>query len=90
MPMYIKRPIAIEARQITEKNAYELAAWSGSEAIRRPSGELAGMMVYTLEGSMTSVIGDYLIKGVRGEFYFCARDIFEETYYLCGQNNEVV
>jgi hypothetical protein len=29
---------------------------------------------------MTGAVGDYLIKGVRGEFYFCAKDIFEETY----------
>lgn len=87
MPFYIKRPIPIEARQITEKNAYELAAWSNSEAIRRPDGTLAGMMVYTLEGSMTAAVGDYVIKGVRGEFYFNRKDIFEETYYLC--NSEV-
>ena len=29
---------------------------------------------------MTGNIGDYLIKGVRGEHYFCAKDIFHETY----------
>lgn len=81
MPMYVKKPIPIEARQIAAENAEELAAWSKSDVIFRPvDGSIAGMMVYTLEGTMTGSVGDYLIKGVRGEFYFCAKDIFEETY----------
>ncbi len=80
MPFYTKKPIPIEARQITTENADELAAWSKSDIVRRPDGSMTGMMVYTLEGTMTGAIGDYLIKGVRGEFYFCAKDIFEETY----------
>jgi hypothetical protein len=83
MPMYVKKPIPIEARQITVENAEELSAWSKSDVIFRPvDGSISGMMVYTLEGTMTGSVGDYLIKGVRGEFYFCAKDIFEETYDL--------
>ena len=81
MPMYIKKPIPIEARQMTVENAEELAAWSNSVVNKRPDGTISGMMVLTLEGAMTGSVGDYLIKGVRGEFYFCAKDIFEETYY---------
>ena len=44
---------------------------------------LPGSMVVrveTLEGWMEGNEGDYLLKGVRGEFYFCRQDIFEETY----------
>lgn len=80
MPFYIKKPIEVEARQLTEANAEELAEWSDSNITRRPDGTVSGMIVYTLEGLMTGQVGDYLIKGVRGEFYFCAKDIFEETY----------
>jgi len=80
MPFYTKKPIPIEARQITIENADELAAWSKSDIVRRPDGSMTGMMVYTLEDTMTGAVGDYLIKGVHGEFYFCAKDIFEETY----------
>jgi len=80
MPYYTKKPIPIEARQITIEDADELAAWSKSDVVRRLDGTMTGMMVYTLEGTMTGAVGDYLIKGVRGEFYFCAKDIFEETY----------
>lgn len=80
MPFYTKKPVEIEARQITQENADDLAYWSGSDVIRRPDGTVSGMMVYTLEGTMTGAVGDYLIRGVRGEHYFCARSIFEETY----------
>ena len=80
MPFYTKKPIPIEARQITIDNAEELASWSKSNIVRRPDGSMTGMMVYTLEGTMTGAVGDYLIKGVKGEFYFCAKDIFEQTY----------
>jgi len=82
MPMYIKKPIPIEARQMTVENAEELAAWSNSVVNKRPDGTISGMMVLTLEGAMTGSVGDYLIKGIRGEFYFCAKDIFEESYDL--------
>jgi hypothetical protein len=80
MPMYVKKPIPIEARQVTVENAEELSAWSSSVVIKRPDGTISGMMVLTLEGTMTGAVGDYLIKGDRGEHYFCAKDIFEETY----------
>jgi hypothetical protein len=82
MPFYTKKPISIEARQITIENAEELAAWSSSVIVKSPDGTITGMMVYTLEGTMTGAVGDYLIEGVRGEFYFCAKDIFEESYEL--------
>lgn len=38
--------------------------------------------VKTLEGTMQGHVGDWLIKGVAGEFYFCKPDIFEQTYEL--------
>lgn len=41
-----------------------------------------GFAIETLEGKMTASIGDYIIKGVNGEFYPCKPDIFEKTYYI--------
>ena len=38
--------------------------------------------ISTLEGVMTATIGDWIIKGVQGEFYPCKPDIFEKTYEL--------
>lgn len=37
-------------------------------------------MIHTLEGDHRATIGDYIIKGVHGEFYPCKEDIFHETY----------
>jgi len=80
MPFYMKKPIAIEARQITTENTEELIEWSNASVSRRPDGTPSGMMVWTLEGTMTGKMGDYLCKGIRGEFYFCDREIFKESY----------
>jgi len=38
--------------------------------------------IYTLEGTMTADIGDWIIKGVDGEFYPCKPHIFEQTYEI--------
>jgi hypothetical protein len=45
-----------------------------------PSGEY--VQIKTLEGIMIGVVGDWIIKGVKGEFYPCKPDIFEATYDL--------
>lgn len=39
-----------------------------------------GLKIHTLEGEMTASVGDYIIKGVNGEFYPCKPDIFHKTY----------
>lgn len=79
-----KKPIVIEARQFTVTDLHEqcaLADWC--------SGKLRGTMlpaeerviqIYTLEGEMEAHFGDWIIKGVRGEFYPCKPDIFTMTY----------
>lgn len=87
MPMYKKKPVAVECYQLEENNVEQLSYWSHAEILRRPNGEPSGMMVMTLEGNMTGKMGDYLIKGVRGEFYFCDKDIFEETYEEINNDN---
>ena len=38
------------------------------------------LRIGTLEGTMTAQLGDYIIRGVNGEFYPCKPDIFEKTY----------
>jgi hypothetical protein len=44
------------------------------------------MVIKTLEGEMRANIGDYIIKGVKGEIYPCKPDIFEATYQLEARN----
>ena len=79
MPYYRKKPIRIEARQYTGDNFLELQDWS-NDLVARPLYGGNALRVYTLEGTMWFNEGDYVIKGVHGEFYPCQKDIFEETY----------
>ena len=75
---YIKKPIQIEAIQFTGDNFRELYDFAGNDVYYQD-----GLVyVHTLEGDMKmkNKVGDYLVKGVRGEFYFCEKNIFEETY----------
>lgn len=75
---YVKKPIPIEAVQYTGYNFDELLDFAGND-IYTADGNV---YIHTLEGDMKMVnkTGDYLIKGIRGEFYFCEKQIFEETY----------
>lgn len=81
MPFYRKRPVIIEAIQYTGDNVEELKTWGAPVAVI--NGEL---VVQTLEdgvmGQVSHVasIGDYIIKGVRDEFYPCKPDIFNRTH----------
>lgn len=43
------------------------------------------LKIETLEGGMNASVGDYIIKGVNGEYYPCKPDIFEKTYEEVGR-----
>lgn len=80
MPIYRKKPVEIEARQIDTQDhdgLCDLVAWSGGRAIGWNDHVIA---IDTLEGTMEGGHGDWIIKGVAGEFYFCKPDIFDESY----------
>ena len=79
MAKYQKKPVIIEAIQWTGDN-YEEVKWFIPNTIlarKNAKGELA---IGTLEGVMTASKGDFIIRGVHGEYYPCKPDIFEETY----------
>lgn len=86
MGFYRKKPVVIEARQVSEPAAEDLVAWCGGKVIRRKNngagrgGEFLWINIETLEGVMHASPGDWIIKGVSGEFYPCKPDIFEQTY----------
>ena len=73
---YRKRPIVIEAIQFINANFDEVESFVGGDAEFR-EGRL---LVATLEGPLWASPGDWIIKGIKGEFYHCSPDIFEETY----------
>lgn len=83
-----KKPVVIEAIQWTGSNLLQVIQHTGlnvsanhfkwNEYEDLVSRE--GLKIFTLEGKMTAEIGDWIIKGVKGECYPCKPDIFELTY----------
>lgn len=87
-----KKPVVIEAVQWTGQNLGELLAFTGKhpewnewfenfkayEAYVKANGSV--FKIVTLEGTMDATPGDWIIKGVKGEFYPCKPDIFAATY----------
>lgn len=71
-----KKPVVIEAVQWLGNNLPELIAFIGE----RPPTDASGLFINTLEGQMFASPGDWIIKGVAGEFYPCKPDIFQQTY----------
>lgn len=75
-----KKPVVIEARRFNEEgpgDALQIVEWIGDAAKIAP-GE--GIAIKTMEGTMLAVVGDWIIKGVEGEFYPCKDSIFKATY----------
>lgn len=78
---YRKKPIVIKAIQFTDKTSTsDLESFMGSQGENFIYTNIGRLVIETLGGSMTAQIGDYIIKGVQGEFYPCKPDIFEATY----------
>ena len=85
---YRKKPVIIEAVQWTGDNLLEVITFTGQhESAARWSWPeydkvvaLEGLKIFTLEGPLMASVGDWIIKGVKGEFYPCKPDIFEATY----------
>ena len=79
-----KKPVVIEAIQyLPHDNCHEVAAFMGYEWDADACGDErshAPWLIDTLEGVMEAQPGDWIIKGVAGEFYPCKPDIFEATY----------
>lgn len=76
--LYRKKPVVIEAIQWTGANINEVLdfmKWRNASHDKH-----TGLVIHTLEGNHNASHGDFIIKGVHGEFYPCKPDIFEKTY----------
>jgi len=85
MPRFRKKPVEIDAVQFdgTPRSANEVFdAFDIPGAKFNPVDGLSvgTIIIPTMEGEMTASAGDWIIKGVKGEFYPCKPDIFEATY----------
>lgn len=82
---YRKKQIVIEAVQLSRRLPEAVLNFVGKENLADYNlGEFAEDTCYfeikTLEGVMLANEGDWIIKGIKGEFYPCKPDIFEATY----------
>lgn len=80
MAKYTKKPVEIEAIQWNGNNIDEIMSFVKGRNINYDKRE--GLIIHTLEGNHNATIGDFIIKGIKGEFYPCKPDIFHLTYDL--------
>jgi hypothetical protein len=72
-----KKPVVIEA--VRYDGSFPLDFLGDGEQVRSTDGGNA-LLIDTLEGTMRADIGDWIIRGVKGELYPCKPDIFDATY----------
>lgn len=81
MAKFRKKPVVIEAMLFTDETKNQVFNWV--TCTHYPSWNANGdptMTISTLEGDMIASLGDWIIKGISGEFYPCKPDIFAATY----------
>lgn len=83
MAKFRKKPVVIDAIQITGTNLREIEAFFGETPrnIGWSMNDRTGVVnISTMEGQMRGDVGDWIIRGVKGEFYPCKPDVFAATY----------
>jgi len=85
MPTYRKIPVVVEAHQFTETTKDRVFNWvtCNRSADHDEKGQPV-LKIQTLEGEMTAQLGDWVVKGVKGEFYPVKPDIFDLTFEPVG------
>jgi len=85
MAKYRNKPVIVEAYRVWTDNIDLVAEWCGGQVkgVKLPINERC-IDIQTLEGEIRVEIGDYIIKGVKGEFYPCKFEMFKMTYELVG------
>lgn len=88
---YVKKSVEVDAIQYNNLNKKDIEQFVGEELKQElfsdsayevgKGAPLFSLTIPTLEGEMKALPGDYIIKGVNGEFYQCKPDIFEKTYF---------
>lgn len=94
MNKYVKKRIEVEALQI-HGNVSEIKDFIGENGDAYTAGSILDrphtvVTIHTLEGDMRATDGDYIIKGIKGEFYPCRKDIFEETYEPSNKEDNIM
>lgn len=80
---YRKKPVEIESIQYIGNNVEEVEEFVGNQLLRYNNTQEENdysLGIPTPEGIMKASVGDYIIRGVRNEFYPCKPEIFRITY----------
>lgn len=87
-----KKPVVIEAIQFTRKSFNDIVKWIDAERTTMVEWDYdpkidddTYIVIKTLEGNMKVNLTDWVIRGVKGEFYPCRDDIFRMTYEECSE-----
>ena len=73
---YKKKPVVVSAVKWDGSNLQEVNTFTDNKAMMKNNT----LIIPTLEGTMAAKVDSYIIKGVKGEYYPCRGDIFEDTY----------
>ena len=73
---YQKKPVTVFAVKWDGTNLQEVLSFTNNKAMMKNDT----LIIPTLEGTMAAEVGSYIIKGVKGEYYPCREDIFDDTY----------
>ncbi len=89
MPKFTKKPVTITAVQFngSSTHANEIARWIDGQTDEPKAGgvhtrDIVPLRIRTMEGVMEASPNDWIIKGIKGEFYPCKPEIFKATYEL--------
>ena len=83
----MKKPTVVDVMQFNDQHdAMEIETWTNQKAKYRKNKDT--MDIETLEGVMSASSGDYIVKGVNGEFYPVKPDIFEKTYEMLNTSEQ--
>lgn len=90
MPYYRKKPVVIEAMRFTDEDKDRVFNFVTCNKSARHDAESGDPIldIQTLEGVMSARLGDWVIKGVEGEFYPCAHSVFEKLHEMPELNEQ--
>lgn len=78
MKWYVKKPIPVPALQWDGFNRKGVELFIGKSVSYDPTKKI--LVIDTYEGDMIASQGDYIIRGIEGEFYPCKPSVFEKSY----------
>lgn len=91
MQKFVKKPVVIEAIQYNGENIEAIEDFVGKKLSTVMASDVdVKLIIPTLEGDMNASKDDWVIKGVKGEFYPCKPDIFKQSYNMIKENNGIL